>query len=92
MPDDDDFNGNNGEEYLSEQAKKKKFDSDKDYAYWQAARKSAKLSGEKKVKKFINTIVSAMKKSGGDFYEKIEYDLTRVGTTYIVSFLIQTAW
>ena len=92
MPDDEDFNGNNGEEYLSEQAKRKGFESDKDFAYDKAERMTKKLKGEKKVRKFIDIIIGAMENSGGDFYENLEYELEKVGNTYVVAFLVETSW
>jgi len=92
MFEDEDFNGNNGEDFTSKEAINKGFKSDKDLAYDGAEKKTKKLIGTKKVTTFIDIIVKSMQSSGGSFYEKIEYNLEKLGKNYVASFLIETAW
>jgi hypothetical protein len=90
--DDEDFNGNNGEEYISDKAKRKGFESNKDFAYDKAEKKTAKMTGLKKVKTFINVIVNELKNDGGDYYSNIECEIEQVGKIYVVATMSETSW
>lgn len=89
---DEDFNGNNGEDYVSDEAREGGFESDKDLAFDQAEKKTKKMKGLKKVKTFLDILVDALQNSGGDFYTNIEYEVATVGKTFMISVLSETSW
>lgn len=77
---DQDLNGSNGKEYLSEEAKEDGFDSDLDYILSLAHNN---LVGIDQIEEFCNVVLEQLP----DHYYGSEINVTQVGERYVISFM-----
>jgi hypothetical protein len=77
---DEDLNGNNGKEYLSNKAKENGFLSELDYILDKA---SKQLEGVNQVQKFCNMVLLELP----DHYYGSDIIVTPVGDQYVISFM-----
>ena len=90
---DEDINGNNGEDYLSEEARQKGFESDLELIISNAVKKTKRMVGEEKVREFADEVLSGIKERGGDYYEGSDMKVLKVGANkFVVTFFRQTNW
>lgn len=92
---DEDFNGNNGDEYLSDKAKADGFGSNFEY-YWRNAffnKKHNKKTGEDKFNAIFEDFFEELKDSDSSYYRYIEFVLTNIGGVlgdYVLSVMYVT--
>lgn len=77
---DEDLNGNNGKEYLSNKAKENGFLSELDYILDKA---SKQLEGVNQVQKFCNMVLLELP----DHYYGSDIIVTQIGDQYVISFM-----
>lgn len=86
---DEDINGNNGPEYLSDEAKKRGFECELDMIFEDAEKKTKKMKGEKKINAFADEILNGLLNHGGAFYEGSEVFVLKIDSKkFVVSILM----
>ena len=77
----EDFNGNNGDEYLCDEAKKNGYTSNFAYHWNKAYTKKThnKKIGEKRFDAILQDFFTRLKESDDSYYRTIEYCLTNIG-------------
>ena len=78
---DQDLNGSNGKEYLSDKAKEDGFDSDLDYILDKASKQLEDVRDQ--IQEFCNVVLEQLP----DHYYGSEINVTQVGDQYVISFM-----
>lgn len=92
---DEDFNGNNGVDYLSYEARKKGYSSNFEY-HWREAffnKKTNKKVGEERYNLIFKDFFKRLKGSDDSYYRNIEFVLTNINGVlghYVLSVMYET--
>ena len=89
---DEDNNGNNGEDYLIKEAKKKGFKSNFEYWISEAIKNNKVIKKELSMRNLadvISEVVEEIQENDG-YYSKMDYEITEICNKFVVSMLIET--
>jgi len=86
---DEDINGNNGDEYTSEEALKRGFESTLEMILHDTEKRTKNYKGEKKVNAFVDTFLENLQNTDGH-YEGSEVLVLKVGKNkFVVTFILE---
>lgn len=86
---DEDINGNNGDEFTSEDALKRGFESTLEMLLSDTEKKTKKYKGEKKVNAFVDTFLKLLQDEDGH-YDGSEVHVLKIGgNKFVVTFILE---
>jgi hypothetical protein len=86
---DEDINGNNGDEFTSEEALKRGFESTLEMILADTEKKTARYKGEKKVNAFVDTFLTMLQDEDGHYDGSEVLVLKIAKNKFVVTFILE---